>query len=225
MKILIIEDEKELRKSIVSYLSQEGFLCESAGDYEEAIEKIGVYEYDCYVVDIMIPKGSGLDLVKEIKKNDPGAGIIIVSAKNSIDDKIYGLETGSDDYVTKPFHLSELNARIKSIIRRRNFKGTNEVVFNEIKVLPDARQVFVHEKEIILTAKEYDLLMFFLSNKGRIIPKDSIAEHLWGDHMDQADSFDFIYTHIKNLRRKLVGHGAKDYLHTVYGIGYKFQEK
>ena len=223
MKILIIEDEADLRKSMVSYLSEEGYLCESAGDYIEALEKIGVYQYDCYVVDIMLPKGSGLDLVKEIKKKDVESGIIIVSARNSIDDKIIGLETGSDDYLTKPFHLSELNARIKSIIRRRNFKGNNEIIFNEIKVLPDGRQVFVNNKEVVLTGKEYDLLLFFLSNKGRVIPKDSIAEHLWGDYMDQADSFDFIYTHIKNLRKKLVQHGAKDYLNTVYGIGYKFQ--
>jgi DNA-binding response OmpR family regulator len=223
MKILIIEDEKDLRKTMVTYLSEEGYLCESAADYEEALEKIGIYDYDCYVVDIMLPKGTGLDLVKEIKTKDSDAGIIIVSAKNSIDDKIKGLETGSDDYLTKPFHLSELNARIKSIIRRRNFKGNNEIIFNEIKVLPDSRQVFVNDNEISLTAKEFDLLLFFLSNKGKVIPKDSIAEHLWGDYMDQADSFDFIYTHIKNLRKKLVQQGSKDYLNTVYGIGYKFQ--
>jgi DNA-binding response OmpR family regulator len=224
MKILIIEDEKDLRKSMVSYLTQEGYLCESAGDYEEALEKIGIYDYDCFVVDIMLPKGTGLDLITEIKKKNAESGIIIVSAKNSLEDKLKGLEIGSDDYLTKPFHLSELMARIKSIIRRRNFKGNNEIIFNEIKVLPDARQVFVNDKEIVLTGKEFDLLIFFLSNKGRVIPKDSIAEHLWGDYMDQADSFDFIYTHIKNLRKKLVQHGAKDYLNTVYGIGYKFQE-
>jgi len=224
MKILIIEDEKDLRKSMVSYLTQEGYLCESAGDYEEALEKIGIYDYDCFVVDIMLPKGTGLDLITEIKKKNSESGIIIVSAKNSLEDKLKGLEIGSDDYLTKPFHLSELMARIKSIIRRRNFKGNNEIIFNEIKVMPDARQVFVNDKEIVLTGKEFDLLIFFLSNKGRVIPKDSIAEHLWGDYMDQADSFDFIYTHIKNLRKKLVQHGAKDYLNTVYGIGYKFQE-
>jgi DNA-binding response OmpR family regulator len=172
----------------------------------------------------MLPKGTGLDLITEIKKKNAESGIIIVSAKNSLEDKLKGLEIGSDDYLTKPFHLSELMARIKSIIRRRNFKGNNEIIFNEIKVLPDARQVFVNDKEIVLTGKEFDLLIFFLSNKGRVIPKDSIAEHLWGDYMDQADSFDFIYTHIKNLRKKLVQHGAKDYLNTVYGIGYKFQE-
>lgn len=225
MKVLIIEDEKELRYDMVSYLSQEGFLCESAKNYSEAIDKIGVYEYDCYVVDIMLPGGTGLDLVKEIKAQKHQGGIIIVSAKNSIEDKIVGLEIGSDDYLTKPFHLSELNARIKSIIRRRSFNGNNEIQFNEIRILPDSRQVYINGKEIALTAKEYDLLLFFIANKGRVIPKDSIAEHLWGDYMDQADSFDFIYTHIKNLRRKLVQQGAKDYLNTVYGIGYKFQSE
>lgn len=223
MKVLIIEDEKDLRKSMVSYLSQEGYLCESAQDFKEALGKICAYEYDCYIVDIMLPGGTGLDLVKEIKNEHPEAGIIIVSAKDSIEDKIKGLEIGSDDYITKPFHLSELNARIKSLIRRRNFKGNNEIIFQEIKILPNARQVFVNENEVLLTAKEYDLLMFFISNNGRVIPKDSIAEHLWGDYMDQVNSFDFIYTHIKNLRKKLVQAGSKDYVGTVYGIGYKFQ--
>ena len=222
MKVLIIEDEKELRKSMVSYLSGEGYLCESADDFKAAIEKIGVYEYDVFVVDIMLPGGTGLDLIGEIKKLESQAGIIIVSAKDSIDDKIRGLEIGSDDYLTKPFHLSELNARIKSIIRRRNFGGRNEIIFNEIKVITDARQVLVNDNEIVLTAKEYDLLLYFLSNKGRVVTKDSIAEHLCGDQIDQADSFDFIYTHIKNLRKKLIQHGAKDYVNTVYGIGYKF---
>ncbi len=225
MKVLIIEDEKELRYDMVSYLSQEGFLCESARNFSEAVDKIGVYEYDCYVVDIMLPGGTGLDLVKTIKAQKHQGGIIIVSAKNSIEDKIVGLEIGSDDYLTKPFHLSELNARIKSIIRRRSFNGNNEIQFHEIRILPDSRQVYINGKEISLTAKEYDLLLFFIANKGRVIPKDSIAEHLWGDYMDQADSFDFIYTHIKNLRRKLVQQGAKDYLNTVYGIGYKFQSE
>ncbi|MFN3404734.1 MAG: response regulator transcription factor [Cytophagaceae bacterium] len=225
MKVLIIEDEKDLRQAMVSYLSQEGYLCESARNFQEAMDKIGVYDYDCYVIDIMLPGGSGLDIIKEIKMNKFEGGIIIVSAKDSIDDKITGLEIGSDDYLTKPFHLSELNARIKSIIRRRNFAGNTEIIFNEIKIKPDSRQVFVGGKEIILTAKEYDLLIFFVSNKDRVIPKDSIAEHLWGDYMDQADSFDFIYTHIKNLRKKLVQHGCKDYLQTVYGIGYKFQSE
>ena len=223
MKILVIEDEKDLRESIITYLKQEGYICEAASNYEEAMHKILVYKYDCIIVDIVLPGGSGLDLIKELKKSAREGGVIIVSANNSVDDKIKGLEMGSDDYLTKPFHLSELNARVKSIIRRRNFKGNTEIKFNEIKILPDSHEVFINESILALTIKEYDLLLFFISNKGRVIPKDSIAEHLWGDNMDQADSFEFIYTHIKNLRKKLIQMGCSDYINTVYGIGYKFQ--
>lgn len=223
MKILVIEDEKELRKSIVTYLSQEGYLCESASGFKEGMEKLAGYEYDCLIIDINLPGGSGLDLIREFKKNSSSeAGIIIISARNALEDKITGLEIGADDYLTKPFHLPELNARIKSIIRRRSFRGSNEIVFNEIRVLPDSREVFVNDEGVTLTAKEYDLLLFFIANKGRVLSKDSIAEHLWGDYMDQADSFDFIYTHIKNLRKKLIQQGSKDYITSVYGIGYKF---
>lgn len=223
MKVLIIEDEKELRKSVVTYLSQFGYVCETASNQKEAMDKINDYGYDCILIDINLPDGSGLDILKVIKEKKLEAGVIIVSANNSLDDRIQGLELGSDDYLTKPFHLSELNARVKSVIRRRSFQGSKEIVFNEIRINPDSRQVWVSDKEVVLTAKEYDLLMFFITNKGRVIPKDSIAEHLWGDHMDQADSFDFIYTHIKNMRKKLVQSGCKDYLSTVYGIGYRFQ--
>ena len=222
MKILIIEDEHDLRKSIVSYLCQQGYLCESADNFETGLEKLSHNNYDCFIIDIMLPKGTGLNLIKEIKNKDIQAGIIIVSAKNSLQDKIIGLEYGADDYLVKPFHLSELTARIKSIIRRRHLNGNNEIIHNEIKILPDGRKVFVGEKEITLTAKEYDLLLFFISNKGKVIPKDSITEHIWGDHIDQTNSFDFIYTHISNLRKKLLQAGAKDYMSTVYGIGYKF---
>jgi len=222
MKILVIEDEKELRKSVITYLSAEGYLCESAGSTKEAIEKIGVYDYDCFIVDIMLPDGNGLDIIKEIKNKGIEGGVIIVSAKNSLEDRIVGLEIGSDDYLVKPFHLSELNARVKSIVRRRNFSGSNQVVFNEITVNIDSREVLVNDKPINLTGKEYDILLYFISNKGRVIPKDSLAEHVWGDYMDNADSLDFIYTHIKNTRKKLIDAGAHDYIKTVYGIGYKF---
>ncbi|MCU0428985.1 MAG: response regulator transcription factor [Cytophagaceae bacterium] len=223
MKILIIEDEKELRKSIVTYLSDLGYICESAATCKEAQDKVNDYSYDCILIDINLPDGSGLEVLKSIKKEKKQTGVIIISANNSLDDKIEGLELGSDDYLTKPFHLSELNARIKSVIRRRSFEGSTDIIFNEIKINPEARKVEVHGKEITLTGKEYELLLFFISNKGRVIPKDSIAEHIWGDHMDQADSFDFIYTHIKNMRKKLIQAGSADYLNTVYGIGYRFQ--
>jgi DNA-binding response OmpR family regulator len=222
MNILLIEDEKDLSFSIVDYLSQENFHCEAVSTFDKAKEKINLYSYDCILVDIGLPDGNGLNIIQELKKNKSDAGIIIISARNSLGDKISGLDTGADDYLTKPFHLSELNARVKSIIRRRSFSGQNEIVFNEIKVLPEQMMVFVNDQEVILTRKEYELLIFLLSNKERVLAKESIAEHLWGDEMDLADSFDFIYTHIKNLRKKLIEKKCEDYIRTIYGIGYKF---
>jgi len=223
MKLLLIEDEKELRQSIISYLSHEGYVCEVARNFSEGQEKINTYEYDCFIIDLMMPGGNGLDLIQEIKNKNIKGGIIIISAKNTLEDRIKGLDLGSDDYLTKPFHLSELNARLKSIVRRRQFDGNKDIIFNEIRLIPENHEVFVNDTRVTLTGKEFELLLFFISNKGRVLPKDSIAEHIWGDHMDQSNSFDFIYTHIKNMRRKLVDAGCKDYLNTVYGIGYKFQ--
>jgi DNA-binding response OmpR family regulator len=222
MNILLIEDESSLAVSITEYLTRENFHCEAVATFDQAIEKVNLYSYDCIIVDIGLPGGSGLDVIRELKRNKSDTGIIIISARNSLDDKVSGLETGADDYLTKPFHLSELNARVKSIIRRRSFGGQEEILFNEIRVLPGTMQVFVNDQEIVLTRKEYDLLLFFLANKERVLAKASIAEHLWGDEMDLADSFDFIYTHIKNLRKKLLDKKCEDYIRTIYGIGYKF---
>ena len=225
MKILLIEDEKELSGSISEYLQKENYLCEAVYNYDQAIEKINLYHYDCIVVDINLPDGSGLNLIRALKENKSETGIIIISARNSLDDKITGLEIGADDYLTKPFHLPELNARIKSIIRRRSFGGVNEIVFNDLRVLPEQMEVTVKGQTLVLTIKEYDLLVFFLSNRDRILNREAIAEHLWGDEMDMADSFDFIYTHIKNLRKKIMEKGGEDYIKTIYGMGYKFTEQ
>ncbi len=225
MKILLIEDEKELSISISEYLQKENHLCEAVFNFEHAIEKINLYQYDCIIVDINLPDGSGLNLIRALKENKSETGIIIISARNSLDDKISGLEIGADDYLTKPFHLPELNARIKSIIRRRNFGGVNEIIFNDLRILPEQMEVTINGQVIILTKKEYDLLVFFLSNRDRILSREAIAEHLWGDEMDTADSFDFIYTHIKNLRKKIMEKGGEDYIKTVYGMGYKFTDQ
>ena len=222
MKILLIEDERELAQSIVVYLQKENYLCEAVFNYEDAIEKINLYLYDCIIVDINLPDGSGLDVIRALKQIKSETGIIIISARNSLDDKVAGLGIGADDYLTKPFHLPELNARVKSIIRRRNFGGTNEIIFKDIRILPEQMEVTVNGHSLILTKKEYDLLIFFLSNKDRLLTKEAIAEHLWGDEMDMADSFDFIYTHIKNLRKKIMEKGGEDYIRTIYGMGYKF---
>ncbi|MFH0867451.1 MAG: response regulator transcription factor [Bacteroidota bacterium] len=222
MKILIIEDEKALAESIIEYLSGEGHVCEEVNLFSDAIEKIELYHYDCLVVDINLPDGSGLDLITLLKKKSADTGVIIVSARNSLENRIEGLEIGADNYLTKPFQLAELNALLKSINRRINFKGSNQIMINELKFLPDEHRVFVHDKEVILTKKEYELLLFFLSNKNKVLTKMGIAEHLWGDYMDANDSYDFIYTHIKNLRNKLLKLGCEDYIKTIYGVGYKF---
>lgn len=223
MKLLLIEDESDLRKSIKQYLYQEGYLVESASDFLKAQEKAAIYEYDCILVDITLPFGSGLDIIKQIKASNSKAGIIIISAKNSLEDKISGLDLGADDYLPKPFELAELNARIKALIRRKNFDGNKSIIINEITIIPNERIVKVNNDLVNLTGKEFDLLLFFVSNKNRVVSKNAIAEHLWGDNADQADSHDFIYVHLKNLRKKLADKGCSDYVQTIYGIGYNFK--
>jgi DNA-binding response OmpR family regulator len=222
MKILIIEDEKALSNSIEEYLLEEKHVCEAVYTYWDAVEKINQYEYDCLIVDINLPDGSGLDLIRLIKQKFITSGIIIISARNSLENRIEGLEKGADNYLIKPFSLAELNALLKSINRRISFGGRNEIIVNEIRLLPDEYKIFIHDHELKFTKKEYELLLFFISNKNKVITKTGLAKHLWGDYMDSADSYDFIYTHIKNLRHKLINNGCTDYIQTVYGVGYKF---
>ena len=222
MKILVIEDEVDLSNSICSYFANEQFVTETAFDYDSAFEKISLYDYTCIVLDITLPDGSGLNILKELKANDKADGVIIISAKNSLDDKVLGLKEGADDYLTKPFHLSELSARVASIIRRKSFGGKNLIVFDEIQIDFNAKKVTATGHELELTKKEYDLLLYFISNKNKVVSKTAIAGHLWGDDMDLADNYDFIYTHVKNLRKKLLQAGCPDYVKSIYGIGYKF---
>ncbi|HYW94210.1 MAG TPA: response regulator transcription factor [Bacteroidales bacterium] len=222
MKILVIEDEISLNKSIVSFLRNKGFLCEWAVNFDEAKEKINLYEYDCILVDIELPDGSGLNIVSELKKLRNDAGILIVSALDNLGDKVNGLNTGADDYLTKPFHFEEMLARVNSIIRRKTFHGSPDLVFREIVINPDRHDVVVADKPVALTHKEYDLLLYLVTNRDRVLKKEVIAEHIWGDDIDQSDSFDFLYNHIKNLRKKIANAGGKDYIHAVYGIGYQF---
>ncbi|MEJ8755395.1 response regulator transcription factor [Pontibacter sp. H259] len=222
MRILIIEDEQDLNASIATYLKQDGYTCDVAFDFKEASLMIADIPYTCVLVDLNLPHGNGLDIVRLLKENTPETGIIIISAKNALDDRISGLEIGADDYLTKPFHLSELNARVKSVIRRRSFNGHKTVRVGALEVFPEAAEVQVNGAKLTLTKKEYDLLLYFLSNRNRVLTKDSIAEHLWGDHVEALDSLDFVYTHIKNLRRKIMDAGGEDHIQTVYGLGYKF---
>ncbi|WP_188050841.1 response regulator transcription factor [Flavobacterium sp. GP15] len=223
MKILLVEDEIEMQKSISHYLGLEKNRVEVANDFNSAFEKIQVYEYDCVLLDITLPNGNGLDLIKAIKNKRSKTGIIIISAKNSFDDKIDGLNLGADDYLPKPFYLPELNARIKALIRRNNFDGEAAIIVNEIKLYPEERKVLINEKPLNLTSKEFDILVYFISNKNRVIQKSAIVEHLWGDNADQFDNFDFIYNHVKNLRKKLLAANCTDYIQSIYGIGYSFK--
>jgi len=222
MNLLLIEDEPHLAESIVKYMNHEDFHCEWVDNLRAALEKIHLYSYDCLLVDINLPDGNGMKVVEQLKNTKSPSGIIIISARNSVDDKITGLDIGADDYITKPFELSELNARIRSVIRRRNFDGHTEINFHKITILPAEHAVKVQGQPIVLTKKEYDLLVYFISNKNRVLTKSAIAEHLWGDDMDMADSFDFIYAHLKNLRKKILAAGGDDYIQTIYGVGYKF---
>lgn len=224
MKLLIIEDEQGLRESMQAYLEQQGFRCEAVVDFVAGLQKVQQYDYDCVVVDINLPYGSGLDIVKEIKDIEAKSGIIIISARTSLEDKLKGLELGSDDYLTKPFHLSELSARIQAIIRRRNFGGNKAISFHEIKLDVEAQHVSVNNKSVELTEKEYQLLEYFIANQRRVLTKAAIATHVWGDEYDQVSNYDFIYTHIKNLRKKLIEAGAEDYIKTVHGAGYRFTD-
>lgn len=224
MKILIVEDDRSLNSAINEYLRMEGHICETASNFKDAILKAGDNQYDCIILDIGLPDGNGLDIIRELKAVKSNDGILILSARSSIEDKLAGFKIGADDYLTKPFHFAELSARVNSIFRRNNISGFNEISFNEIKVITSDNKAYVNNNALDLTRKEYDLLLFFITNNKRIITKESIVEHLWGDQVILTDSFDFVYTHVKNLRKKIVEAGGKNYIKSIYGFGYKFAD-
>lgn len=222
MKLLIVEDDQELLRSMLKYFDSFGYYSEGAKTLRNAKEKLEKHTYDCVVLDLNLPDGNGLSIITKIKELKSKTGILILSANNSLDDKLDGLELGADDYLTKPFHLAELNARIKSILRRNKFEGDDLLTFNEIIIDTSSKDVRINNILIKLTKKEYELLLFLITNKNRVVTKQSISDHIWGDYVDIYDSFDFIYSHLKNLRKKIVEKGGQDYIKTVYGIGYKF---
>jgi DNA-binding response OmpR family regulator len=222
LNLLIVEDEPGLLKTISTYLSQSNFACDLAPDFNDAQQKLENADYDCVILDISLPDGNGLGLLKQIKQDKKSDGVLIISARNSIDDKIEGLELGADDYLTKPFHLAELTARVNAIIRRRSFEGNNIIELDRLTINISDKNVQTPHGVIDLTRKEYELLLYFISNKNKVVTKESIVDHLWGDHANMTDTFDFIYSHIKNLRKKLSESGCPDYIRSVYGIGYRF---
>jgi DNA-binding response OmpR family regulator len=225
VKILIIEDHLELARNIHDFLTREGYVCEMSHTLETAREKLSLFQYDCILLDIGLPDGSGIQLLDSIRSEYQQTNVLIISAKNALDDKIVGLEKGADDYLTKPFHLAELNARIRAIYRRKNLDGANIVRFNEISLNTDTMEAQVGEQVLDTTRKEFDLLLYFLVNKNRVLSRQSIAAHLWGDYTDNLANFDFVYQHVKNLRRKIGAAGGTDYISTIYGLGYKLREQ
>ena len=222
MKLLIIEDEQGLRESMERYFTEEGIICESCDTLSIAINKISLYQYDCILLDIGLPDGDGFALLEHLKSTGENVGVLIISARNSLENKIKGLNLGADDYLTKPFHLAELKARVEAIFRRKAFNTASILHYEDITINLLGREVEANAIPIALTRKEYDMLLYFIANKGKVISKNAIAEHLWGDEIDLIDSFDFIYTHIKNIRKKLMDAAHKDYIKSVYGVGYKF---
>ena len=221
MKILVIEDEPEMLENMVASLQKEKYLVETATNFDDALEKVSIYEYDCILLDISLPGGNGLDILQELKKLQKTDGVIIVSAKNSIDDKVAGLNLGADDYLPKPFHMAELHARVKSVLRRKKFEGSHEVILNNVTIDPESHTVKVNQKELPLNRKEFDVLLYLVTNKSRLVSKTALAEHVWGDQIDEADNFEFIYSQIKNLRKKLKDNQAEIEIQAIYGIGYK----
>jgi DNA-binding response OmpR family regulator len=222
MQILIVEDEASLMESMVSYLEMEGFRCEQAGDFHTARGVLDKHDYICMLIDLNLPDGDGLDLVKMARQDRIQSGIIIISARNSIEERVKGLEVGADDYLVKPFHLSELVARVHSVVRRTRAQGEEILTFGEIRVFPETRECLIGDKTIDLTKKEFDLLLYLMANRNRVITKESIGDYLWGEYGGGYGSYDFVYTHLKNLRRKIVETGCPDYIRNIYGVGYKF---
>ncbi|HKX85159.1 MAG TPA: response regulator transcription factor [Flavobacterium sp.] len=223
MKILIIEDETDISVSINDYLKSNDIHCEIANNYKKALDKITMYDYDCILLDLMLPDGDGFDVLKKLKSLGKSDGVIIISAKEMLETKIEGFNLGADDYLTKPFHLSELLVRIQALVRRKNFDGNNRIVFNEIEIDLQAKSVKIGDRKVEFTRKELDLLLFLIGNRNKVLSKGAIAEHLSGDMADMLDNYDFVYAHIKNLKKKLNESGSHDYIKSVYGIGYKWE--
>ncbi|MGM0473521.1 MAG: response regulator transcription factor [Bacteroidota bacterium] len=225
MELLIVEDSSSLMDSMVQYLEMEGFRCIQAKDYRTALDRIDKYNYICLLIDLNLPDGDGTDLVKLAKKNNEDQGIIIISARDAVEHRVAGLDAGADDYLVKPFHLSELAARVHSVIRRTRLYGNKIFEFGLIRVHPEEHNCYANGKLLDLTNMEYELLLYFMSNRNRVVTKESIAEYLWREYSGGYGSYEFVYTHLKNLRRKLADSGCPDYIQNIYGVGYKMTDE
>ena len=220
--ILLIEDQLSLANDVISFLKKNHYNCLHASSLKKASSALRKNNFNTVLLDLGLPDGDGLSLIKKIKEKDPSCGVIIISAKDAVDKKVEGLELGADDYLTKPFFMPELNARIKSLIRRLNFEGNNEIIAGALKVVPDEMRLYVYKNEVELTNTEFNLLLYFVSNKNRVLSKTNLAEYMSSKYFDYGFSNDVIYGHIKNLKKKLDSAGAPEYIKNVYGVGYKF---
>ena len=221
MKLLVIEDELSLQEMMATTLRKDGYEVETASDYSTAVSKLGSYSYDCILLDITLPDGNGLDILENIKNSGNAVNVIITSARDSIDDKIRGLELGADDYLAKPFHLAELVARIRSVTRRSRNAGELAYRAGNVSLHEVSQKLTVNGKEVSLLKKEFDILKYFLMRPGHMVDKAVLAEAVWGDHADQSDDFQYVYAQMKNLRRKLADAGADIEIKAIYGFGYK----
>ena len=225
MKLLIVEDEPSLLELIERAMLSAGYVVETADDFISAETKIIGYSYDCILLDINIPGGSGLDLLSKLKEMGRAENVIIISARDSVDDRVAGLELGADDYLAKPFHMSELVARVRSVLRRGRTGGNLSVEFGNVSLDPTSRRVSVNNQELDLVKKEFDILFYFMQRPNHLVDKTTLAEAVWGDYADDMDSYHFVYQQIKNLRRKLDESNADIEIRSVYGFGYKLTIK
>lgn len=221
MKILIVEDDRSFQEILRSTLERERYVVEVAPDYRTALIKTRDYEYDCILLDITLPGGSGLEVLRRLKEMRRTGRVIITSARDTVEDKIAGLELGADDYLAKPFHLAELLARIRSVLRRQHPGGEEWVAFGNVRVNPVTFQTLVDGTPLELSRKEFDFLLYFMQRPQRIVSKSMLAEGIWGDHFDDVDNYDFVYAQIKNLRKHLAAAKADIEVQSVYGMGYK----
>lgn len=220
--LLLVEDEISLLQVMQQYLENEKYQVTAADTFKGARKEIAKNHFDVALIDINLPDGNGNSLINDLKTQDDKTGIIIVSSDNLTDDKIRSLDLGADDYLTKPFDLQELNARIRSVIRRKQPEVGHKIEADGITLFPNNYKAVANDKEIGLTKKEFELLLYLISNKNRLVTKEMLVLHLWNINIDSYDNVDFIYTHVKNLRKKLIAAGAKDHIKNMHGIGYSY---
>ena len=222
INILLVEDEMELAVSTIRFLKENNFNCTHKSTIKLALKEIKNNSFHAALLDLGLPDGDGLSLIKEIKNKNQETGVIIVSAKDMLNKKVEALELGADDYLTKPFFFPELNARIKSLVRRLNMEENKKITLNELTLFPEEMKVLVHNKVVDLTSKEFSLLLYFFSNQNRVLSKTILGEFMSSNYANYGFSDDLVYTHIKNLKKKLASSDCAEYIKNVYGIGYKF---